>query len=141
MEYIAEINRLLVPVITEDEIVLDLFAGCGGLSLGFEAAGYKTIGYEMDSAATNTYNRNLTGKCDAVKLDLDFHYPQAEIVIGGPPCQPFSVGGNQKGIKDARDGFPIFIDAVRKLNPSVFMFENVRGLLYSNRWYNYTCSS
>lgn len=135
MEYVNYINTVLQPRITEPEVVLDLFAGCGGLSLGFEAAGYKTIGYEMDSAATNTYNRNLTGKCDAIKLDLDFHYPHAEIVIGGPPCQPFSVGGNQKGIKDSRDGFPIFIDAVRKLNPSVFMFENVRGLLYSNRWY------
>src|SRR5690606_9670087 len=62
-------------------------------------------------------------------------YPNAEIVIGGPPCQPFSVGGHQRGMKDARDGFPIFIDAVRKLQPSVFVFENVRGLLYSNKWY------
>src|SRR5690606_29567694 len=60
---------------------------------------------------------------------------QADIVIGGPPCQPFSVGGNQRGIEDARDGFPIFIDAVKRLQPKVFMFENVRGLLYSNKWY------
>jgi DNA (cytosine-5)-methyltransferase 1 len=135
MEYVNYINNLLKPKITEKEVVLDLFAGCGGLSLGFEAAGYKTIGYEMDKAATQTYNRNLMGDCTAIKLDLDFEYPQAEIVIGGPPCQPFSVGGHQKGFEDARDGFPIFIDAVKKLQPSVFMFENVRGLLYTNKWY------
>ena len=134
-KYVTQINNLLKPKITEKEVILDLFAGCGGLSLGFEAAGYETIGYEMDAAAAATYNKNLKGKCNAIKLDLDFEYPHAEIIIGGPPCQPFSVGGHQKGIEDSRDGFPIFIDAVRKLKPKVFMFENVRGLLYTNRWY------
>ncbi len=135
MNYINYINKTLKPHITEKEIVLDLFAGCGGLSLGFEAVGYKTIGYEMNEAAAETYRQNLNGDCHAIKLDLDFDYPQAEIIIGGPPCQPFSVGGHQRGIEDARDGFPIFIDAVKKLQPKVFMFENVRGLLYSNKWY------
>jgi DNA (cytosine-5)-methyltransferase 1 len=134
-DYVDYINDTLKPRITEKEIVLDLFAGCGGLSLGFEAGGYKTIGYEMDSTASATYNKNLTGECHPVKLDVNFEYPKADIVIGGPPCQPFSVGGYQKGIEDARDGFPVFIDAVRKLRPRVFMFENVRGLLYSNKWY------
>jgi DNA (cytosine-5)-methyltransferase 1 len=133
--YIDYINKTLKPKITEKEVVLDLFAGCGGLSLGFEAAGYKTIGYEMDNAASDTYNKNLIGDCFSVKLDLEFNYPQADIVIGGPPCQPFSVGGLQKGIEDSRDGFPIFIEAIKRLQPKVFMFENVRGLLYSNKWY------
>lgn len=135
MEYVEYINKILEPRITENQVVLDLFAGCGGLSLGFEAVGYKTIGIEMDLSASQTYNRNLAGDCLATKLDLDFEYPKAEILIGGPPCQPFSVGGNQKGFEDSRDGFPIFIDAVTKLQPSVFMFENVRGLLYANKWY------
>jgi DNA (cytosine-5)-methyltransferase 1 len=135
MNYKEYINQILTPKITEKAFVLDLFAGCGGLSLGFEAVGYETIGFEMDNSATNTYNKNLKGKCFAIKLDLDFDYPQADIIIGGPPCQPFSVGGHQKGMEDARDGFPIFIDAVKKLQPKVFMFENVRGLLYSNKWY------
>jgi len=134
-KYVAKINDLLKPKITEQEVILDLFAGCGGLSLGFEAAGYRTIGFEMDNAAASTYKKNLLGNCHAIKLDLDFEYPKAEIIIGGPPCQPFSVGGHQKGIEDARDGFPIFIDAVKKLKPKVFMFENVRGLLYTNKWY------
>jgi DNA (cytosine-5)-methyltransferase 1 len=135
MDFVTKINSLLRPRTTEKEIVLDLFAGCGGLSLGFEAAGFKTIGYEMDSLAASTYQKNIGSVCHAVKLDLDFIYPKAEIVIGGPPCQPFSVGGDQKGINDSRDGFPVFIDAVKKLRPRVFLFENVRGLLYSNKWY------
>lgn len=135
MNYIDNINVTLKPKITEKEVVLDLFAGCGGLSLGFEAAGYKTIGFEMEVAASETYKKNLIGDCHAIKLDLSFQYPNAEIIIGGPPCQPFSVGGNQKGIEDSRDGFPLFIDAVKKLQPKVFMFENVRGLLYSNKGY------
>jgi DNA (cytosine-5)-methyltransferase 1 len=134
-EYLNEINNTLIPKITESEIVLDLFAGCGGLSLGFESAGYKTVGFEMDLSASETYSVNLVGKCYPIKLDLAFEYPEADIVIGGPPCQPFSVGGHQKGIEDARDGFPIFIDAIKKVRPKVFMFENVRGLLYTNKWY------
>jgi DNA (cytosine-5)-methyltransferase 1 len=135
MEYVYKINKLLKPEITEREVVIDLFAGCGGLSLGFEAAGYETIGFEMDAAAAATYSKNLVGKCNATRLATSFEYPHADIIIGGPPCQPFSVGGHQKGMEDARDGFPIFIDAIRKLQPKVFMFENVRGLLYSNKWY------
>jgi DNA (cytosine-5)-methyltransferase 1 len=135
MNYIQYINETLRPSVTEKELALDLFAGCGGLSLGFEAAGYKTIGFEMDKAAAETYQHNLNGKCHNIKLDLGFEYPEAEIIIGGPPCQPFSVGGHQKGIEDARDGFPVFINAVKKLQPKVFMFENVRGLLYTNKWY------
>ena len=135
MKYIDLINSTLKPSISEGEVVLDLFAGCGGLALGFEAAGYETVGFEMDVAASQTYRDNLAGNCYTLKLDKTFDYPNAEIIIGGPPCQPFSVGGNQLGIEDARDGFPIFIDAVKKLQPKLFMFENVRGLLYANKWY------
>lgn len=135
MKYVDLINNLLIPKITEKAVVLDLFAGCGGLSLGFEAAGFKTIGFEMNPDAAATYNANLKGDCFIEKLTLDFEYPEADIVIGGPPCQPFSVGGNQNGIEDSRNGFPFFIDAIKKVKPKVFMFENVRGLLYSNKWY------
>lgn len=135
MTYVNLINSVLNPTITETAVVLDLFAGCGGLSLGFEAAGFKTIGYEMNPDAASTYRTNLKGDCFVEKLNLDFVYPEAEIVVGGPPCQPFSVGGNQNGINDSRNGFPFFIDAIRKVRPKVFMFENVRGLLYSSKWY------
>lgn len=136
MDYVSYINDLLRPNHgPTNPVALDLFAGCGGLALGFEAVGIKTIGYEMDVSAAESYRRNLNSECTTIKLDTDFEYPTAQIIIGGPPCQPFSVGGEQKGMADARDGFPIFLDALRKVRPKVFMFENVRGLLYANKWY------
>ncbi|MEZ5039587.1 MAG: DNA cytosine methyltransferase [Saprospiraceae bacterium] len=137
MNYIERINTALKPKIDEklDKTVIDLFAGCGGLSLGFEAVGFKTIGYEKLQDASETYNNNLIGKCYNQELNIKTEYPQADIIIGGPPCQPFSVGGKQMGLKDSRDGFPIFISAVEQVNPEVFLFENVRGLLYKNKWY------
>lgn len=133
--YKRYINEILKPQITETAQVIDLFAGCGGLSLGFEAAGFETIGYELDEAAVDTYNKNLKGRCHLQRLEVGFEYPCADIVIGGPPCQPFSVIGNQMGMEDARDGFPIFIDAIKRIQPKVFLFENVRNLAYSHKWY------
>ena len=79
-------------------LALDLFAGCGGLALGLEAAGLRTVGYEMESAAADTYRSNLHGECHVVKLGPDTEYePGVSAVVGGPPCQPFSVGGLQQG--------------------------------------------
>lgn len=137
MEYIERINTELRPKIDEtlDKTVLDLFAGCGGLSLGFEAVGFKTVGFEKLEDAAETYRKNLLGECYTQELSIDTVYPNADIVIGGPPCQPFSVGGKQLGLKDSRDGFPIFIAAIEQVQPEVFLFENVRGLLYKNKWY------
>lgn len=114
---------------------IDLFAGCGGLSLGFEAAGIKTIGYEMAEVCCETYSANLGGECFCEKLSEQTLFPTVDIVIGGPPCQPFSVMGKQLGEDDERNGFPIFISAVRRLRPKMFLFENVRGVLYRNRSY------
>ena len=136
MTYIDRINTILVTKANLPFKVLDLFAGCGGLSLGFEAAGFQTVAYEMDIKATETYNENLKGPCFAQKLELNTQYEgNFDIVIGGPPCQPFSVGGHQKGIDDERNGFPVFLKAVEQLQPRIFLFENVRGMLYSNKWY------
>lgn len=138
MSFAEEINGLLRPGITETTEVLDLFAGCGGLSLGFEAAGFATVGYECMAEAAATYNRNLTGHCHCDSLYVGYPYPGLDrfgVVIGGPPCQPFSRFGSQKGMEDARDGFPIFIDAVRRIRPKVFLFENVQNLAGRHKWY------
>jgi DNA (cytosine-5)-methyltransferase 1 len=135
MRYNSRITKTLIPDITEKELVVDLFAGCGGLSLGFEAAGYRTVGYEMNTDAFKTYNRNLKGNCLNEKLTFITKFPKAEILIGGPPCQPFSVIGNQLGLNDNRNGFPICIEAVKKIKPKIFLFENVRGLMFKNKWY------
>lgn len=134
-DYPQLVDNLLRPAISRPELVLDLFAGSGGLSLGFEAAGFDTAGFEVDPDCCATYNANLHGRCVEQFLTPEFEFPDAEIVIGGPPCQPFSVGGHQLGLEDARDGFPAFIAAVEQLRPKLWMFENVRGLLYKNRWY------
>ena len=138
MTYLEFINSQLTPNITEKPLVLDLFAGCGGLSLGFEAAGFETIGYECVEAAVNTYNNNLKGHCYCDMLKVGYDYPDIDkigIVIGGPPCQPFSRIGSQRGIEDARDGFPIFIDAIKRILPKVFLFENVQNILGRHKWY------
>ena len=116
--------------------VLDLFAGCGGLALGFEAAGFHTIGYEMLGDACNTYSANLAGKCHQLELQPGQELAEeVDVIIGGPPCQPFSVGGLQNGKKDKRDGFPAFLSAVEHNDPKLVMFENVRGMLYRNKQY------
>jgi len=132
-------SELLAKILSLDGAkkftALDLFAGCGGLALGFESAGFETIGYEMDAAGSATYRGNLHGPCDEIFLTPETIFPAADIVIGGPPCQPFSVGGHQLGLNDSRDGFPAFIAAVQQVKPKLFMFENVRGLLYRNKWY------
>lgn len=135
MNYIDRINQVLKPAASQSPLVVDLFAGCGGLSLGFEAQGFATHGFEMDSDSCATYERNLKGKCTQVVLTSETQLPSCDVLIGGVPCQPFSVGGKQKGLQDSRDGFPIFINAVKKLNPQIWLFENVRGLLYRNKWY------
>ncbi len=135
LNYVEKINQELKILPASDLTVLDLFAGCGGLALGFEAAGFNTIGFEKDKDAVATYSLNLEGHCYETELTRQTEYPKAQVIIGGPPCQPFSVGGHQRGIEDARNGFPIFLAAIQQVQPEIVLFENVRGLLYTNKWY------
>lgn len=138
VDWLTHLNKVLPkPVLLESSpTVLDLFAGCGGLALGFESAGFETLGFEMDADAAATYRNNLSGDCVTAKLAVGFDYGlEPDMIIGGPPCQPFSVIGHQRGPRDSRDGFPIFLDAVERLNPKLAIIENVRGLLYQNREY------
>jgi len=117
-------------------LVIDLFAGCGGLALGFEAGSFQTVGYEVLGDACATYRQNLQSSCYQINLTSSSDLIEgAEVIIGGPPCQPFSVGGNQLGLKDSRDGFPTFISAVKRYHPKLALFENVRGMLFRNQAY------
>lgn len=126
--WIGFLNRTLRIPQEQPYRAVDLFAGCGGLSLGFECAGVKTIGYEMKAECCETYRRNLHSECQNEVLTETTEYPPAEIVLGGPPCQPFSRRGKRKGREDARDGFPAYIAAVRRLRPRIWVCENVKGL-------------
>src|ERR1043166_6010471 len=115
--------------------VLDLFAGAGGLALGFEAQGFHTEGFEADEDCCTSYRKNLRSPCNQVYLTAETKFSRADVVIGGPPCQPFSVSGEQRGEHDARNGFPAFIRAVEQAKPKLWMIENVKGILYRNREY------
>ena len=134
-EYVSRINRVLAPSRRPRHTVLDLFAGCGGLSLGFESAGFRSAGIESDARCCETYNANLRGSCENGVITPDTEIPDADVVVGGPPCQPFSVFGRQEGVDDPRNGFPSFVSAVRRARPRMWMFENVRGMMYRNRGY------
>ena len=133
--YVEFINSGLIPHQKFSMPILDLFAGAGGLALGFEAQGFTTIGFEKELDYCATYRKNLQNICNKVCLTADYRFPEALAIIGGPPCQPFSVGGKQKGLNDTRDGFPSFISAIKQIKPELFLFENVRGMMYRNKWY------
>jgi DNA (cytosine-5)-methyltransferase 1 len=129
-------HELAVPGEKAGPVVLDLFAGCGGLALGFEAVGFCTIGFETDEDCCATYRRNLRAPCHQLHLRPGLELTDgAQIIIGGPPCQPFSVNGHQNGHQDERDGFPAYLSAVERYRPRLALFENVRGMLYQNRTY------
>lgn len=133
--YIDYLNNAITIPNIKPYRAIDLFAGCGGLSLGFEAAGIKTTGYEMIENYCMTYKKNLKSECINEKLTKDTVFPEADILIGGPPCQPFSRFGKQLGKNDLRNGFPVFIEAVKKVRPKIFVCENVKGLPEQNKEY------
>lgn len=112
---------------------IELFSGAGGLALGLEAAGFNSVALiekNRDACATLRLNRpdwNIL-ETDVRKVDFT-QFESIDFVAGGPPCQPFSIGGKANGYDDVRDMFPHAVRAVRELKPKAFMFENVRGLL------------
>ncbi len=123
--------------------VLDLFCGAGGLSLGFEWAGFNIIAANDNfSAACDTYRANHTNTIliegditkKEVKKDLfnSVKSKKIDIIIGGPPCQGFSYAGKRM-IDDPRNFlYKEFVEIVKKIKPTVFLMENVEGILTSN---------
>ena len=127
---------------------IELFAGAGGLGLGFSLndVGHKAV-VEWDRSACNTLRNNKRNGVEPVAHWADvtegdvrnFSYSGFEgldLVTGGPPCQPFSMGGTARGFLDDRDMFPQAVRAVREVRPRAFVFENVRGLTRAS-FYNY----
>ncbi len=85
---------------------------------------------DHDACTTLRHNRPAWDIREGDVCDVDFtEFGTVDLVAGGPPCQPFSMGGKARGHRDSRDMFPQAVRAVRELKPSAFMFENVRGLL------------
>lgn len=121
--------------------VIDLFAGAGGLSEGFRMEGFHIlVANDFDKDAANTYKMNhpevifLDGPIQDLKNE---HFLEAasltkgelDVLIGGPPCQAFSVYNHQRGFHDERSGlFREYIRIVEALEPKVIVMENVTGM-------------
>lgn len=112
--------------------VVELFAGAGGMALGLEQAGFRHIALvERDAECVATLRANGFRSvlcCDAAIEDYS-RFQGADLVAGGPPCQPFSIEGKSEGRHDARDGWSAAIRAVREVKPRAFVFENVMGMM------------
>jgi len=112
---------------------LDLFAGVGGIRLGFEKAGFKTIfANDFNKTCKETYDLNfdepkLTVK-DIWKLDIK-DIPKFDILLGGFPCQSFSIAGYRRGFNEARGNlFFRIAEILEERKPQAFLLENVKNL-------------
>lgn len=130
---------------------IELFAGAGGLALGIEKAGFRTLGlveYDRDACDTLCKNRpNWNVICDDIanisNMDLEKYFQikkgELDLLSGGAPCQAFSYAGKRLGLEDARGTlfyhYAVFLE---KLQPKMFLFENVRGLLTHDGGKTYT---
>ena len=112
--------------------VVEIFAGAGGMSLGLEQAGFRHVALvERNLECVNTLRANDFRHviCSDASFEDYSGFAGADLVAGGPPCQPFSVAGVDKGADDDRDGWPTAIRAVREIKPRAFLFENVAGMM------------
>jgi DNA (cytosine-5)-methyltransferase 1 len=119
---------------------LELFAGAGGLGIGLHQAGFHPVDViEWNDYCRDTILENQRRGVASVSSwrlthgdvrDVDFarYEGRVQLVSGGPPCQPFSLGGRHRANGDVRDMFPEAIRAVREIRPLAFIFENVKGL-------------
>lgn len=130
--------------------LISLYTGCGGLDLGFEAAGFRTaVAVEMDAAAVTTLQANRPWTV----IDRDIHHVtsaelmavvglregEAAALVGGPPCQPFSkagywVTGATRRLEDPRAGtLAAYLRVLRDTLPETFLIENVAGLAFNGK--------
>lgn len=130
---------------------IELFAGGGGLALATAKSGFNhSFLVEWNSDATSTLKRNshffhldfdtdLIFNGDIRSIDFSRFSEKIDLLSGGPPCQPFSIGGKAKAYNDSRDMFPQAARALLEIKPRAFIFENVKGLLRKNfsRYFSY----
>lgn len=123
--------------------VIDLFAGVGGLSLGFEMGGFDILlANEFDQSIATAYKENhkstnvVVGDITSLDLSKVFgeYVNKIDVVIGGPPCQGFSQKGKRKTINDERNFlFKHYVEVVKFVKPKYFVMENVPNLLTAEK--------
>ena len=123
---------------------VELFAGAGGLAMGCEIAGFNHLAVvEWNKWACDTVRENqrlgypllanwVLHEGDVRTFDWSSVPEGIELLAGGPPCQPFSIGGKHKANADNRDMFPATVEIIRRLKPKAFIVENVKGLTRSS---------
>ncbi|MFJ8400579.1 DNA cytosine methyltransferase [Streptomyces microflavus] len=145
----------------KDRTGVELFAGAGGLAMAVHRAGFRPLLFnEFAKRACETLEANGAQRLpdgqkptrapgpdekvplvagDVQALDMDYLAGQVDVLAGGPPCQPFSLGGVAKGDEDKRNMFPQMFKAVRQIQPKAVICENVRGLLRPSfrRYFDY----
>ncbi len=119
--------------------VLDLFSGCGGLSEGFQLAGYRIImGVDNWDVALRTFEKNHSDSVGRI-ADLSNLDPKdlklqdkIDVIIGGPPCQGFSIAGKREAEDPRNKLYQGFVNCVEHFNPKAFVMENVPNLISMN---------
>lgn len=115
--------------------IVSLFCGCGGLDLGFEEAGFEIVfANDNDKAVLETYERNHGLKVDSRSITEipSKEIPYSDGIIGGPPCQSWSLAGSMRGINDKRGKlFYEYIRILKDKQPAFFLAENVPGIISS----------
>lgn len=111
-----------------------LFAGCGGLDLGFQKAGFNIIwANDNNKKVKETYEKNHPNTELKIKSIVDIkpeEIPECDVIIGGPPCQSWSAAGSGKGKEDSRGQlFYDYIRLIKAKKPKAFVAENVKGIL------------
>ena len=132
-----DVNDLMPQLEANGLTSLSLFAGGGGLDLGFERAGFGHIAaFEILDICGDTLRTNRNGwdvragiEDGDVRSVAFAPFRGVDVVHGGPPCQPFSVAGKQAGADDPRNMWPDFVRCVLQTRPRAFIAENVPGML------------
>lgn len=118
--------------------LISLFSGCGGMDLPFHRAGFEVVwAIDSNKYACKTFSRNIAGAIvnDSIENTNIAEVPEAEICIGGFPCQDFSLIWKRPGLEGTRGNlYTYFLDFVNKKKPKAFVAENVKGLLSANKY-------
>jgi DNA (cytosine-5)-methyltransferase 1 len=131
-------NELMPKLENNSLKALSLFSGGGGLDLGFDRAGFThKASYELIPICKKTLIMNKpnwsvyggTEEGDVTNVNWNNYKGEIDVLHGGPPCQPFSIAGEQKGLEDERNMWGEFNRAVKTIKPKAFVAENVLGLL------------